>query len=48
MQSPDRGDRLSLHRSERPSVGPIFWFVQAKDGALARFDGTLAVVQFQA
>ena len=42
------GDRLSFHRSERPSVGPTFWFVQAKDGTLARFDHALAMVQFQA
>jgi hypothetical protein len=48
VQSPDRGDRLSFHRSERRSVGPTFWFVQAKDGTLARFDHALAMVQFQA
>ena len=48
MPNPNRGDRLSLRHDRRPPVDPIFQFVQAKDRALARFDGAPAAVQCQA
>jgi hypothetical protein len=48
VPNPNRGDRLSLRHDRRPPVDPIFQFVQAKDRALARFDGAPAAVQFQA